>query len=136
MGGEAVAAFLRAHPEFLAERPELYRALTPPRRVHGEALADHMAAMLIAEREYAGAMAERVIDGFQTIDIEGNHRCAGVVALDIGDRTREFPLKTPSIEDAKQEIGLGRGLQLLDQLECAGQRPPQLTYRISITGGL
>jgi uncharacterized protein YigA (DUF484 family) len=54
-----VAAFLRAHPSFLAERPELYRALAPPRRVHGEALADHMAAMLSAEREFAGAMAER-----------------------------------------------------------------------------
>lgn len=47
---EAVAAFLQAHPEFLAERPELYRVLLPPRRVHGEVLADHMAAMLAAER--------------------------------------------------------------------------------------
>ncbi|MBW8271161.1 DUF484 family protein [Caldovatus aquaticus] len=47
---EAVAAFLRAHPEFLAERPELYRVLLPPRRVHGEVFADHMAAMLAAER--------------------------------------------------------------------------------------
>lgn len=56
---EEVAAFLRANPGFLAERPELYRALMPPRRVHGEALADHMAAMLSAERAFAGAMAER-----------------------------------------------------------------------------
>lgn len=46
----AVEAFLRASPDFLAERPELYRALEPPRRVHGENLADHMAAMLVAER--------------------------------------------------------------------------------------
>jgi uncharacterized protein YigA (DUF484 family) len=56
---EEVAAFLRANPGFLADRPELYRVLAPPRRVHGEALADHMAAMLSAEREFAGAMAER-----------------------------------------------------------------------------
>ena len=49
-GPESVAAFLRAHPEFLAERPELYRTLSPPRRVHGERMADHMAAMLTAER--------------------------------------------------------------------------------------
>ena len=28
---EAVAAFLRAHPRFLADRPELYRVLAPPR---------------------------------------------------------------------------------------------------------
>lgn len=46
----SVEAFLRAHPEFLAERPELFRALDPPRRVHGERFADHMAAMLLAER--------------------------------------------------------------------------------------
>jgi uncharacterized protein YigA (DUF484 family) len=56
---EAVAAFLAAHPRFLAERPELYRALAPPRRVHGEVLADHMAEMVRAERAHAAAMAER-----------------------------------------------------------------------------
>jgi uncharacterized protein YigA (DUF484 family) len=56
---EQVAAFLREHPHFLAERPELYRALEPPARVHGERLADHMAAMLTAERVFAGEMAER-----------------------------------------------------------------------------
>ena len=56
---DEVAAFLRAHPDFLADRPELYRALAPPARVHGERLADHMAAMLSAERAYAGEMAER-----------------------------------------------------------------------------
>jgi hypothetical protein len=47
---EEVAAFLVAHPDFLARRPDLYRQLTPPRRVHGENLADHMAAMVAAER--------------------------------------------------------------------------------------
>lgn len=54
-----VAAWLRAHPRFLAERPDLYRWLAPPERVHGERLADHMAAMLRAERAHAAAMAER-----------------------------------------------------------------------------
>jgi len=49
-GAEQVAAWLRANPDFLAERPELYRLLTPPRRIHGEGLADHMAAMIAAER--------------------------------------------------------------------------------------
>ena len=34
----------------LAERPDLFRALSPPRRIHGERLADHMSAMLAAER--------------------------------------------------------------------------------------
>ena len=56
---EAVVAFLRAHPHFLAERPELYRALNPPVRVHGETLADHMAAMIRAERAQSAALAER-----------------------------------------------------------------------------
>lgn len=54
-----VAAFLRANPHWLADNPELYRVLTPPRRVHGEQLADHMAAMVHAERVHSAAMAER-----------------------------------------------------------------------------
>ena len=54
-----VEAFLRAHPHWLAEHPELYRVLTPPQRVHGEQLADHMAAMVHAERTHAAAMSER-----------------------------------------------------------------------------
>src|SRR6185503_6724634 len=55
-GGESaafVAAFLRANPAWLAEHPELYQVLAPPNRVHGEGLADHMAAMVRAERERA-----------------------------------------------------------------------------------
>jgi len=57
-----VAAYLRAHPSFLADHPELYRALTPPRRTHGEGLADHMAAMLVAERAHGLQMATRADD--------------------------------------------------------------------------
>lgn len=55
-----VEAFLRAHPDFLAARPALYRALVPPRRVHGDRLADHMAAMLAAERAQAALLRERL----------------------------------------------------------------------------
>lgn len=47
----AVEAFLQAHPDFLAARPRLYAVLTPPRRVHGEAVTDHMAAMIQAGRQ-------------------------------------------------------------------------------------
>jgi uncharacterized protein YigA (DUF484 family) len=54
-----VAAWLRDRPRFLADHPELYRALVPPERVHGERFADHMAAMIRAERAYATSMAER-----------------------------------------------------------------------------
>jgi uncharacterized protein YigA (DUF484 family) len=48
-----VEAFLRANPAWLAERPELYAVLAPPARVHGDGLADHMAAMLRVQRERA-----------------------------------------------------------------------------------
>src|SRR3979409_1906144 len=58
----AVAAFLRANPDYLANNPDLYRILTPPTRVHGEVLADHMAAMVHAERAHAAAMEERADD--------------------------------------------------------------------------
>ncbi len=57
---DEVAGFLRAHPSFLADNPELYRVLTPPVRVHGEALADHMAAMIRAERAQLAETASRV----------------------------------------------------------------------------
>lgn len=48
--GEFVEAFLRANPAWLAEHPQLYQVLEPPARVHGEGMADHMAAMLRAQR--------------------------------------------------------------------------------------
>jgi len=54
-----VARFLRRNPAWLAGQAELWRVLQPPRRVHGERVADHMAAMLHAERAHAAAMAAR-----------------------------------------------------------------------------
>ncbi len=48
-----VEAFLRANPGFLAEAPGRYRGLVPPVRVHGEVLADHMAALLRIERAHS-----------------------------------------------------------------------------------
>ena len=65
---EAVERFLRAHPGFLAERPALYGHMEPPRRVHGERLADHMEARLraaqaaVPDRREAAGMAARVQD--------------------------------------------------------------------------
>lgn len=64
---EEVEVFLRAHPGFLAERPELYRVLAPPKRVHGDGLTDHMAAMLGAERQRAAALDAELR---QTLDAE------------------------------------------------------------------
>ena len=57
--GEDVAAFLRANPGWLRDNPELYRVLQPPRRLHGDELADHMAAMLARERAHAQAECAR-----------------------------------------------------------------------------
>ena len=64
--GDTVAAFLRAHPGWLAAHPELYAVLEPPRRLHGETMADHMAAMIEqARRHGTGAAAgRRAADGF------------------------------------------------------------------------
>ena len=59
MESDAVAAFLRANPGWLSDNPDLYRVLQPPQRLHGEALADHMAAMLAQERAYARALADQ-----------------------------------------------------------------------------
>jgi uncharacterized protein YigA (DUF484 family) len=57
-----VEAFLRAHPAFLADHPALYRTLVPPRRVHGERMADHMVAMLAAERARAAELRTTLED--------------------------------------------------------------------------
>lgn len=74
-----VAAYLSAHPGFLSERPALYRSLHPPRRVHGENLADHMAALLAAARAETGQVAEAARAG-QDLTI----RAATAVAALIG----------------------------------------------------
>lgn len=57
---DEVAAFLHAHPSFLADNPELYRVLAPPVRLHGDAFADHMAAMIRAERRASRSESHRV----------------------------------------------------------------------------
>lgn len=54
-----MARFLRRNPAWLAGQAELWHVLEPPRRVHGERLADHMAAMLAAERAHSAALAAR-----------------------------------------------------------------------------
>ena len=63
---EEVAAFLVANPDFLAHRPDLYRALTPPRRLHGENLADHMVAMVAAERARLRTIEAEMQDAIAT----------------------------------------------------------------------
>ena len=53
----AVAAFLRGNPGWLAAQDTLYPLMEPPCRVHGERMADHMAALLTAARSRADHLA-------------------------------------------------------------------------------
>ncbi len=54
-----VERFLRANPSWLAERPDLYRALAPPARFSGDPMADHLVAMVRAERRHAAEQTAR-----------------------------------------------------------------------------
>ena len=56
---DQVARFLRDNPAWLSEQTGLYEQLAPPRRVHGEILADHMAAMLEEARRRAATSTEQ-----------------------------------------------------------------------------
>jgi hypothetical protein len=52
-----VAAWLRANPKFLAADPALYAAMDPPPRIHGERVADHMAARIAAAEARAARLS-------------------------------------------------------------------------------
>ena len=56
---DQVTRFLRDNPGWLAEQTGLYEQLAPPQRVHGEILADHMAAMLDEARRRAASSNEQ-----------------------------------------------------------------------------
>jgi uncharacterized protein len=91
---DEVAAFLRTHPSFLADNPDLYRVLVPPVRVHGEALADHMAAMIRAERAQSAELAARA-DGAVA---------AGRAALGLADRVQEAVLGLMASDDPTEWV--------------------------------
>lgn len=73
-----VARFLAENPEWLATQTELYGRLSPPRRVHGETLTDHMAAMIEAARQQAASMTAHAETVLQ----------AGRAATGLADRVR------------------------------------------------
>ena len=111
LGAEQVAAWLARHPQFLAARPELYRLLAPPKRVHGETLADHMAAMLAAER--AGARA-----------LEGEMRVGALLGL----RARLAVLALLAARDVA-EVVAQEWPALLHVAHCALLAPLPATWR-------
>lgn len=96
-----IAAFLCANPSFLAERPELYCSLTPPRRVHGERLADHLAAMVDAERARAAALAQQA-----DVVLEAGRAAAGI---------------TERVQEAVLAL-----LRASDPIDCVGVEIPPL----------
>lgn len=116
IGAEQVATYLRGDPGFLAARPELFAALTPPVRVHGAVLADHMAAMIQAARNRAAEMdaqAECVL-------------AAGRAAAGIAERVQEAVLSAVQATDVAECVAeTWPGLLGVDAaaLCCETQRP-------------
>jgi uncharacterized protein YigA (DUF484 family) len=86
---ERIADYLRANPDFLVARPELYRVLTPPQRVHGEALADHMTAMVRIERAHAAHQEDRAATVLE----------AGRAAASLAERVHEAVLSLIAAHD-------------------------------------
>jgi len=126
--GEAsrTAAYLAAHPRFLSDRPGLYRALHPPRRVHGEILADHMAAMLAVARAETGAVAEAARAG-QDLTL----RAAAAVAALIGapDPRAAVMAEWPDL------LGLDAAALAAEEPPRAGQRDLPRGAVARLTGG-
>ena len=56
---KAVAEYLRHHPEFLIEHPDLIAVLTPPTHHQGEGVVDLQRFMLDSMREQLGSMQSR-----------------------------------------------------------------------------
>ena len=77
-----VTRFLADNPEWLSMQTGLYGRLSPPRRVHGETLADHMAAMIEAARRQAADMTAHAETVLQ----------AGRAASGLAERVREAVL--------------------------------------------
>lgn len=131
-----MTSFLRAHPTWLAEHPELYRTLSPPDRVHGEKLADHMAAMLRIARQDAAEMAARadgvlaagraaaglaqlVQEAVLALIRSGNpgecvnHELAGILRVDSASLCAERHASLPGLRNAR-DLPAGTVDRLLD----------------------
>lgn len=109
----SVAAFLRAHPSWLAENPDLYRTLTPPVRVHGEALADHMEAMLGVARAQASTL---LAVGRAAQILAGRVEQAVVALVRAEDPVGALGLELPAL------LGVD-AVNLCVEAEIAGARP-------------
>ena len=59
LGPEAVAEYLRRHPDFLVDHPNLFAALTPPTHHQGEGVVDLQRFMLESMREELRSLQSR-----------------------------------------------------------------------------
>ena len=118
---DEVAAFLRSNPNFLADNPDLYRVLTPPVRVHGEVLTDHMVAMIRAERAQSAALAMRA-DGVVA---------AGRAAAGLAERVQEAVLALMGAADPLEWVEAELpGLLGLDAASVCVERYQASTRRL------
>jgi len=58
LSADQVAAYLRRHPEFLVDNPELLDGLTPPKRHDGEAVIDLQSVMVERLRTEVGSLTD------------------------------------------------------------------------------
>ena len=127
---EVVETFLRQRPVWLAERPELYGVLEPPQRVHGETVADHMAAMLRVERVRAAAAAratEQVVqDRRAAAGLAGRVRRAVLAVIAASDPVECVSGELPGL------LGVDAAALCSDAEERAGMRrlPPGTIARL------
>ncbi|MBU8543212.1 MULTISPECIES: DUF484 family protein [Roseomonadaceae] len=131
---EEVAAYLRDHPDFLARRPELYRALVPPRRIHGENLADHMMAMVAAERSRTRALEAEVLaaveDGRAGATLVMRVRLAVLALMRARDVVESVTQELPALMRVES-------CNLLAEPSPAApdrQRPPELAFAFRRAG--
>ncbi len=124
-----VRAYLQAHPDFLADNPELYASLAPPARVHGAILADHMAAMLQQARARAAEMEARAADVL----------AAGRASTGIAERVQEAVLALLHAADPAECVAEAwPGLLGIDAatLCCEAVRPRWRTLPPGVVRGL
>ncbi len=124
-----VQAYLRAHPDFLAERPDLYASLAPPLRVHGTILADHMEAMLRRARARAAEMEARAADVL----------AAGRASTGIAERVQEAVIALLQASDPAECVTeIWPGLLGIDAaaLCCEAVRPRWRTLPFGAVRGL
>ncbi len=124
-----VRAYLQAHPDFLANHPDLYASLAPPVRVHGGILADHMAAMLHQARARAAEMEARAADVL----------AAGRASTGIAERVQEAVLALLQAADTAECVTeTWPGLLGIDAatLCCEAVRPRWRTLPLGTVRGL